>query len=180
MASDGVHRFLRAAYVVLAAAALLASLVGAAYLRRIHRYDELIGEAARRHGVDARLVSCLIWRESRFDPSCVGSHGEIGLMQITSEAVRDWAKANGRPAPTRDRLFDPKVNIEAGTWYLARALKFWQGRDDPVPFALAEYNAGRTNAQRWATEGGDARRFLAAIGYPTTRRYVHDILERYR
>ena len=180
MASDRIHRYLRAAYLVLAVAALLAALVGAAYLRRVHRYDELIGDAAKRHGVDPRLVSCLIWRESRFNPSCVGKRGEIGLMQIMPEAVQDWARATGRAAPRRDQLFDPRVNIEAGTWYLARALKFWQGRDDPVPFALAEYNAGRANAQRWAAEAPEARRFVNVISYPTTRRYVHDILERYR
>ena len=52
-----------------------------------------------------------------------------------------------------EELFDPKTNLEAGTWYLRRAIEHWQNQADPIPFALAEYNAGASRAQRWA--GGD-------------------------
>ena len=73
-------------------------------------------------------------------------------MQITDAAAREWVKsekiANFVPAD----LFDPKINIQAGTWLLARALRRYQDRDDPVPFALAEYNAGRSRVARWTGE----------------------------
>ena len=68
--------------------------------------------------MDPRLISAVIWRESRFDASCIGTAGEIGLMQVTEEAAREWAKARGQPAPTKVALFDVRTNIDAGTWYL--------------------------------------------------------------
>ncbi len=180
MGKGWFHRFFRILYGVLAAAVLAAGLLFALQIRRQHRFDGLIVEAARRHGVDARLISAVIRRESRFNPGSVGRHGEVGLMQLMPQAAQDWARAAGRPAPTREELFDPAVNIDAGTWYLARALKFWAGRDDPVPFALAEYNAGRTAVQRWAANDAGARQFIGSITYPTTQRYVRDILRHYR
>ncbi|HEY3594257.1 MAG TPA: transglycosylase SLT domain-containing protein, partial [Polyangiaceae bacterium] len=83
-----------------------------------------------------------------------------------------------------EELFDPKTNLEAGAWYLHRAMQHWQGQHDPTPFALAEYNAGASRAQRWA--GADAKRPLSArefqrnIDFPGTKSYVASILERYR
>jgi soluble lytic murein transglycosylase len=55
---------------------------------------------------------------------------------------------------------------------------------DPIPFALAEYNAGASRAQRWA--GGEGARPIAGhefqrnIDFPGTKQYVASILERYR
>ena len=43
-------------------------------------------------------------------------------MQITESAAIDWARAEKIQTFVSSDLFDPKVNIEAGTWYLNRAL----------------------------------------------------------
>jgi soluble lytic murein transglycosylase len=146
---------------------------------RERRWNALIEEIAPRHGVDKFLVKAVIRRESKFDPFAVGKAGEIGLMQVTEGAGRDWAKATGRKNFQKNQLFEPRTNIEAGTWYLARALRRWQNMDDPIPFALAEYNAGLSNAQRWLPRGRQttADEFMQAITYPTTRRYIVDIRE---
>lgn len=163
------------------AAVLLVSLGGAMVLQRVHRYDTLLVEAGRTHKVDPRLLSALIWRESRFDAGRVGSKEEIGLMQITEGAAAEWAASAGRDTPSRIQLFDPEMNIEVGTWYLARAIRYWADRTrDPLPFALAEYNAGRSNAERWAAGSPSPRKYWEGITYPSTRKYVHDILHRYR
>jgi soluble lytic murein transglycosylase len=70
--------------------------------------------------------------------------------------------------------------VLAGTWYLAKLLRRYAATDDPVPFALADYNAGRANVLRWMQ--GDARQranaFRAAIGFGSTRRYVDQVLAR--
>ena len=149
---------------------------------RIHRFDKEIAASAQRHGLPPKLISSLIWRESRFDPGCLGPKKEIGLMQVTEGAAHEWAAANYRADLPRSYLWLPATNIEVGTWYLARAVHRWQHtRGDPLPFALAEYNAGRSNAMRWASDcGADSSRYLGCITYPTTRRYVTDILTRYR
>lgn len=153
--------------------------------KRFHRYDAMIADAARRNGVPPELVKAVIWRESRFHPHKTGTSGERGLMQITEPAAREWARAEKVETFAPTDLFDPKTNIDAGTWYLARALRHWSGRDDPIPFALAEYNAGRSRVKRWARsaheQGGTrAADMGAAMDFPGTRQYVDDIMARYR
>ena len=172
---------LKIIYWNIVVAVMIVCIASVAFIRRIHRYDELIIHASEKHGVDPRLISALIWRESRFNPDRVGTHREVGLMQVTEMAAQDWARYHKNPLFTRQDLFNPATNIEAGTWYLARAINRWSDHSDPLPFALAEYNAGRSNAQRWAAaSGNDPEKFWENIGYPTTKRYVKDILKRYR
>lgn len=153
---------------------------GASVLRRLHQYDALIVKYSRAADVDPRLVASLIWQESRFKANRVGRAGEIGLMQVTHAVALDWAAAEGVEDFRKQDLFDPATNLRAGIWYLARALAYWKERDDPLPYALAEYNAGRTQALRWARGTHDERAFIKAISYPGTRRYVEHILRRYR
>ena len=162
-------------------AVTIVCLAGVAYVRRIHQYDQIIIQTGRECGVDPRLVSSLIWKESRFRPDCIGTHQEVGLMQVTEAAGQEWAKSRRIRSFSRESLFDPTTNIQAGTWYLARAIQRWDDHPDPLPFALAEYNAGRSNAQRWAAiSGPNSKNFWESITYPTTKKYVKDILKRYR
>ena len=143
-------------------------------------YDPIIVAVAREEGVDPFLVRALVWRESRFDPLIYGLAQEHGLMQVTPAVGEEWAKANKIPNFKPEDLFDPVTNIRAGTWYLNHALKHWSQTDDPVTFALAEYNAGRSNALKWVdpTAPQDHLAFMDRITYPTTRRYVEVILEK--
>lgn len=180
MPTGALKTALKVIYWNLVAIALVAAIGAAVVFRRIHRFDEMIVEVGRQQGVDPRLVSALIWRESRFDPTATGPKREVGLMQVTEEAAGEWARAVGRPTPSRADLFDPRTNIEAGTWYLGRAIRNWSDRSDPLPFALAEYNAGRSNVMKWAGQAMTPYAFWENIPYPTTKRYVEDILRRYR
>ena len=152
---------------------------------RFTRYDSLIAQASARHGVNPSLVKAVIWRETRFQPQLQGSHGERGLMQITEVAATDWVKAEKVETFVPTDLFDPKTNIEIGTWYLGRAIKHWAHKDDPIPFALAEYNAGRTRVKRWEKSSGPITDFTAedlkgVMDFPLTKQYVASIVERYR
>ena len=169
-----------ALYAILAAAGTGFLLHRVARESRLHRFDATIAAAAAEYGVDPRLLWQVIRRESRFDPAAVGAAGEIGLMQVTEPAAREWAAAAGRPDFEVNDLFDPDINVRAGAWYLARALGRWSDRDEPAVFALAEYNAGRSNALRWAAKVDTADAFLDAVTYPTTRRYIRDIMKEYR
>jgi soluble lytic murein transglycosylase len=158
-----------------------ASIVYLRWLHREQRYNKLIEQIAAANGVDKFLVKAVIKRESQFDPFAYGTHGEIGLMQVTEPAGREWARAMGRRDFGRDLLWNERANIEAGTWYLARALRRWQDKDDPIPFALAEYNAGLGNVLRWLPSGRDttASQFIEAMTFPNTRRYIEAIREYY-
>jgi peptidoglycan lytic transglycosylase len=151
---------------------------------RYRKYDDLIRQAAVRYGVAPELIKAVIWRESQFRPHKVGAQGERGLMQITENAAIDWARAEKIQTFVASDLFDPKVNIEAGTWYLGRALTHWSSKDNPLPFALAEYNAGRSRVRRWVQDSGmgdtaGAGDLQAAMDFPTTKSYIATIIARY-
>src|SRR3546814_10083100 len=53
-----------------------------------------------------------------------------------------------------NELFDPAKNTRAGTWYLRKMLRRYAHTDQPVVFALADYNAGRSNVLRWNKAAG--------------------------
>jgi len=151
---------------------------------RFHQYDRLIRSVAFAHHLDPMLVKAVVWRESRFDPKKRGSHGERGLMQVSELAANEWARENKIAGFNPDQLFETKTNLEAGTWYLDRAMEHWSHQSDPTAFALAEYNAGASRAQRWSDGKGVAeiseREFLQKIDFPATRRYVESIIDRYK
>ena len=151
---------------------------------RFQQYDPLIRGVALKHHLDPMLVKAVVWRESRFDPGKQGGHGERGLMQVTEKAANEWARESKIAGFQAEQLFDPKTNLEAGSWYLHRALEHWQHQADPLPFALAEYNAGASRALRWS--GGNdvadipVKKFLKNIDFPGTRKYVESIIDRYQ
>ncbi|MEP6937087.1 MAG: lytic transglycosylase domain-containing protein [Chthoniobacterales bacterium] len=151
---------------------------------RFQQYDRLIQTVAAEHRIDPALVKAVVWRESRFDPQKFGNAGERGLMQVSEIAANEWARQTHVENFRVEELFDPKTNLEAGTWYLSRAIQHWQRQSYPLPFALAEYNAGASRAQRWA--GGDnetvisPQAFRRNIDFPGTRNYIDSILARYR
>ncbi|HSI11088.1 MAG TPA: transglycosylase SLT domain-containing protein [Chthoniobacter sp.] len=151
---------------------------------RYTRYDPLIADLSRKHGVDPLLVKAIAWRESAFQTDMVGTSGERGLMQVGEAAARDWAKALKVETFVPTDLFDPKTNVDAGSWYFKKALDRWKQKTDPIPFALAEYNAGHGRVERWIAETGrgeetTAADLLSAIDFPTTRKYIEDITARY-
>lgn len=147
---------------------------------RHHAYNDAIASVAGRHGVDPLLVKAVIWQESRYHPEKLGGHGERGLMQVTEPAAQDWVNAEGIETFVPEDLLDAKTNIEVGTWYLGRALKHWSGQEDPLPFALGEYNAGRSRVQRWSRgEQMSAADLRQAMDIPSTRAYVAAVRARY-
>jgi len=154
--------------------------------RHEDRFDAEILAAARLHRLPPSLVKAVVWRESRFDPAVRGRAGEIGLMQVTEVAAREWADAQRLRGYHHEHTLDPSTNLMAGSYYLSKVLRRYAATDNPLAYALADYNAGRRNVLRWmnATNAPEARtnsvRFLAAMTYPGTRQYVEQILERRR
>ena len=165
--------------------AFLLMVGGVAYWRwyewRDHSQDAVILAAARRYGVEAALVKAMVWRESRFNPQARGRAGEIGLMQIREAAAKEWAGAEHIIPFSHEHLLSPSTNTLAGAWYLKKLLKRYEQTDNPLPYALADYNAGRSNVLRWNKEAATTNSvaFLEQIGFPGTRKYVQSILRRY-
>ncbi|HEX4265208.1 MAG TPA: lytic transglycosylase domain-containing protein [Verrucomicrobiae bacterium] len=145
------------------------------------KFQPQINAAAKRYNVDPLLVKAVIWRETRFHPDRRGRAGEIGLMQIQEAAALDWAVAEHVQNFSHEQCFDPGTNVLAGTFYLGKLMKRYARTDDPLPFALADYNAGRGHLLKW--NGGAAATnsavFIGQIGFPNTRAYVRSIMRRY-
>lgn len=147
--------------------------------------DKHIVAASRKYGVDPALVKAVVWRESRFNPRIRGEAGEIGLMQIGKLAAEEWAAAEKRLLFRHQELFDASKNTQAGTWYLGKMLRRYAHTDQPAVFALADYNAGRSNVLRWnkGAASTNSALFLQQMDFPGTREYIRSILkrkERYR
>jgi soluble lytic murein transglycosylase len=172
--------------IIIAIALLLLLAAAIGYWRwyewRDHSQDVPILAAARRYAVDPALVKAIVWRESRFNPAARGSRGEIGLMQIIpSAAAKDWAAAERlAPLPTNS-LLNPATNTLVGAWYLEKLLKRYVHTDNPLPYAIADYNAGRGNALKWqhGSAATNSAAFLAQINFPGTKSYVRSVLRRY-
>ena len=177
---SGLHRLGRSLALILMVGAVGA--VAVLYLRwrwREQRYNSLIEEIAEANAVDKFLIKAVMRQESGFDTTAYSAKGAIGLMQVMPATGEQWARATGRPGFKRDALWNPRTNIEAGTWVLAQALDRWQTHDDPGPFALAEYNAGAGRVMKWLPKGSatTAEDFLAAITFPGVRRYIERITD---
>jgi soluble lytic murein transglycosylase-like protein len=120
-----------------------------------------IRDAARRHAVDESLIRAVIHAESAYRHDAVSPKGAQGLMQLMPATQRDLAV---------DDPYDPALNIDGGTRYLARLLNQFGG---DVDLASAAYNAGPDAVRR---HGG-------IPPYDETREYVRRVkilLRRYR
>lgn len=121
------------------------------------KYDHLISEAARRHGVSFPLLKAIIKAESDFDPQAVSKKGAMGLMQIMPENF----KLLGLEDP-----FDPTQNINAGARYFRQLYERFGGK---LALTLAAYNAGPSVVDRYQT----------IPPYEETEEYVRRVLRYY-
>lgn len=147
-----------------------------------HSQDQPIRAAASRYDVDPALVKAVVWRESRFNPSVLGGAGEIGLMQLREIAAQEWVDAERVPHFKHEHCLDAYTNTLAGTFYLGKLLRRYDHTDDPVPYALADYNAGHSNVRQWMDGAGatNSAEFIRHIGFPATQDYVVQVIKRSR
>lgn len=133
------------------------------------RHEDIIRQQAAEKDVDPSLIAAVIYTESRFRDQT--SHaGAKGLMQITPGTARYIARLSGGSAFELDDLATPQVNIAYGTYYLRYLLRRYDGNE---LLALAAYNGGEGNVDRWLAGAGSAGTLRAAdIPFPETRAYV--------
>ncbi len=114
---------------------------------RISAYDDIIRKNAERIGWDWRLLSSLVYQESRFDPVDTAWTGAGGLMQLLPSTAEELGLTD---------LNDPSANVYAGTTYLKKLWKNWEKIPDTtqrLKFVMASYNCGLAHvrdAQRLA------------------------------
>jgi hypothetical protein len=114
---------------------------------RIASVQSLVERASEKRELDPDLINGVIWVESRFQPRAKSPAGARGLMQLMPAT----AAAMARKMDTRGRIYDPEFNVSAGTLYLARLKKRFDGDET---LALAAYNAGAGNVDKWIAGPG--------------------------
>jgi soluble lytic murein transglycosylase len=121
---------------------------------------------ARNYGLEPALLAAVIYQESRFRSDARSSSGAIGLMQLLPTTAKGIAIRTGGARFRLDDLYDPEINVRYGSWYLRHLLQKY----DDEETALAAYNAGQDNVDRWLRNG-------TGIEFPETRHYVRRVRE---
>lgn len=159
-------------------AALVVGIALTAKVRREHSLpladQSIIRLQAREKHLDPALIAGVIYAETKFDPR-ESSAGAQGLMQILPSTAEYLARiTHGTAFTTRD-LANPAVNIAYGSYYLSYLLQHYDGAQLP---AIAAYNAGLTNVDRWSAKARAAGRRLAIddIPFAQTRAYVASVM----
>jgi soluble lytic murein transglycosylase len=134
------------------------------------QHDDIIRQQAADKQLDPALIAAVIYAESRFHDQ--ESHaGALGLMQITPATAHLIERLSGGSTFVTSDLSDPEINISYGSYYLRYLLDRYNGNEIA---ALAAYNAGSGNVDQWG--GADLQ--LSDIGFPETRAYVEEVLDK--
>jgi len=165
--------------------ALLAALAAAVIVPRLPdvvrelalplAHEDIIRQQADAKKLDASLLAAVIYAESRFRDAT--SHaGARGLMQITPETARYIANLSGGTAFEQGDLSTPQVNISYGAYYLRYLLSRY---DQNTVLALAAYNGGEGNVDRWLARASLSERAFGReqIPFTETREYVDRVLD---
>jgi soluble lytic murein transglycosylase len=125
------------------------------------RYEEIVRGHAQHYDLEPALLAAVIYQESKFKADAKSSSGAIGLMQLLPTTAEGIAVHTGGTAFRVDDLYDPEINIRYGAWYLHHLMQKYGDEET----ALAAYNAGQDNVDRWRRDG-------VGIQFAETRAYV--------
>ena len=129
--------------------------------------------------IEPALTHAIVAQESQFRTSVTSSAGAQGLMQIMPETGQEIAIKLGLDWD-KGKLVDPQFNLELGQAYMRNLLERY---DFSHLVALAAYNAGPGNADRWIEDFGDPSSgeiapedWIDALTIAETRIYVQRVL----
>lgn len=127
---------------------------------------------------DPRVFHALVREESSFNPNAVSWAGARGLCQLMPRTARSIARSMGRSVTSAD-LLDPATNLALGARYLRQLADRYDGN---LFLAVAGYNAGEGNVNRWLADHGDrpTDEFIEQIPLRETRNYVKRVLGTYQ
>jgi peptidoglycan lytic transglycosylase len=122
------------------------------------------GHAAH-YRLDPALLAAVIEAESKFNTNAHSAAGAVGLMQLTPSTAKGIALYTGGHDFRVSDLTNPEINVRYGAWYLRHLLDRYHQNER---VALAAYNAGEENVDRWQNEH-------VGIQFGETRDYVNEV-----
>lgn len=129
----------------------------------------------------ATIIHAIARQESQFDRAAISRAGARGLMQLMPGTAREQADKIGLSYDTTALTSDIGYNIQLGSTYFQRLLDRFGGS---YPLAVAAYNAGAGNVNKWIAANGDPRlpgadmvKWIENIPFFETRNYVQRVLE---
>jgi len=124
--------------------------------------------------VRPELVYSIMREESGYRPQVISPVGARGLLQIMRETGAQLADRIGRGSFDPSELFDPRTNIELGSFYLTELNHLFPDR---LSASIASYNAGPRVVTSWVE--GDQRpddEWVESIPYAQTKTYVKRVM----
>ncbi|WP_374528049.1 lytic transglycosylase domain-containing protein [Novosphingobium sp.] len=132
-------------------------------------------------GADWTMVHAISRQESQFSQNAISHAGARGLMQLMPGTAREQAGKINRDFVPEALISDPGYNMLLGDAYFQRMLRYYNGS---YPLAVAAYNAGPGNVNKWLAANGDPRNgsvdwidWIERIPLSETRNYVQRVLE---
>ncbi|WP_375287923.1 lytic transglycosylase domain-containing protein [Sphingomonas sp.] len=126
------------------------------------------------------MIHAIARQESQFDRAAISHAGARGLMQLMPGTAREQAGKLGLSYDASALTRDTSYNIQLGSGYFQRIYGIYGS----YPLAIAAYNAGPGNVNKWLRANGDPRTggvdwvdWVEAIPYLETRNYVQRVLE---
>ncbi|PZU61119.1 MAG: lytic transglycosylase [Sphingobium sp.] len=133
------------------------------------------------HQANWTMIHAIARQESQFDRAAVSHAGARGLMQLMPGTARETAGKIGLSYNAGALTADTGYNIQLGSTYFQKMLSYYSGS---YPLAVAAYNAGPGNVNKWLAANGDPRlsgadmlRWIESIPIYETRNYVQRVLE---
>jgi soluble lytic murein transglycosylase len=139
------------------------------------KHEDIIRQQAGDKKLDPALIAAVIYAESHFRDQ-TSATGAKGLMQIQPSTAEFIADRSGGTKFEINDLGTPQVNIAYGSYYLRYLLDRYAGNE---VLAIAAYNGGETNVDRWIVERRSKGKgfTIGAIPFPETRHYVQRVLD---
>ncbi len=140
-------------------------------------FGDLVREVAGDEAVPPLLLLALVRQESRYNPLAVSPADAVGLTQVIPPTGRLIAESLGIPWDPAD-LARPESSLRFGANYLAAQIERFDGN---IFAALAAYNGGPVNAQRWLEQQWrpGAAGYIDSIDFSETQGYVEAVIEQY-
>ena len=140
------------------------------------QHEDVIRQQAADKGLDPALIAAVIYQESKFSDR-TSEAGARGVMQILPSTAAYIARKSGGTEFEQGDLANPQINIAYGSWYLRYLLDHYEGNER---LAIAAYNGGETNVDKWVADAGGPESFDrdADIPFPETRAYVASVEEK--